>query len=294
MNKEEALTSLSSGSPHERLRAARFFAKNCDAADAPILREVRLRESNTYVKTILDGVISRLSNGTAIENTEAADDEDIPKDVIRKARTQAVESITALLLHEVASPFGLVENAAAREIGNYANSDTKKFIDRVQRILEGIEQLKNATSRPNPQTFDLAEFIDIIIAEESHSNAIKPAQQGPRPFLVTTDPVLLRFAVCNGLRNAIEAAGNSKAEQPVVVTWGSNDTDYWVTIIDDGPGLAGSPESAFEPGKSSKKAQGHIGFGLSIAKQAIESLDGFVTLSPGRTGGARYELKWSR
>jgi C4-dicarboxylate-specific signal transduction histidine kinase len=96
------------------------------------------------------------------------------------------------------------------------------------------------------------------------------------------------------LRNAIEAANQSKAEQPVVITWGATDTDYWVTIIDDGPGIAGPPESAFEPGKSSKKGQGHIGFGLTIARQAMETLDGFVALGAGKAGGARYDLKWSR
>jgi C4-dicarboxylate-specific signal transduction histidine kinase len=292
MNKKEAVASLKSGSPHERLRAARHLAKNSDTADVAFLREARSQETDAYVKSTLDATISRLSKTGGA--SEPPLEEQIPREIIRKARTQAVEAVTALLLHEVASPFGLVANAASREIPDYANSNTKRHVDRVQRIFEGIEQLKNATTTPNPQQFDLPEFIDGIIAEESQATTITPAYHGPRPFSVTTDPLLLRFAVCNGLRNAIEAADQSKAEQPVVITWGMSDTDYWITIIDDGPGLAGPQDSAFEPGKSSKKGQGHIGFGLTIAKQAMETLNGFVMLNPGKTGGSRYELKWSR
>jgi len=295
MNKKEAVASLKSGSPHERLRAARYLAENGDAPDLNLLREARKRETDAYVKTTLDATIGRLSKAALAGTPEAVQEEQVPQEIIRKARSQAVEEVTALLLHEVASPFGLVANAASREIKeDYASSNTKRHIDRVQRIFEGIEQLKKATTTPNPQQFDLPEFIDHIVAEESQASKIAPAHHGPRPFPVTTDPLLLRFAVCNGLRNAIEAADQSQAEQPVVITWGMTDTDYWITIIDDGPGLAGPPDSAFEPGKSSKKGQGHIGFGLTIAKQAMDTLNGFVMLNPGKTGGSRYELKWSR
>ena len=291
MNNEEALASMKSGSPHERQRAARHLSKNGTVNELTAIRKARSREKNSYVKTILDATIARLSQIRSEEGNSEQIEYGVPQDLVRRIRTQEFESVTALLLHEVASPFGLVANAASREIQDYDRSNTKRHVDRVQRIFDGIEQLKNATATPVPQQFDLPELMDRIIGEECPGGQIV-ALHGQRPFPVTTDPNLLTFAICNGLRNAVEAADQSKGEQPVVITWGVNDTDYWLAIIDNGAGLAGSPDSAFEPGKSSKKGQGHIGFGLTIAKQAMDTLGGIVMLSPGNTGGTRYELKW--
>jgi signal transduction histidine kinase len=255
-----------------------------------VIREARAGETDAYVRAALEGIISRLSN-TADPKSESLSDDQLPDDVLRAARTQAVESVTALLLHEVASPFGLVANAAAREVPQYATSNIKRHIDRVQRIFEGIEQLRSATAKPKRQEFDLAEFILRIIGEECSGKPIQPTTHGPRPLVVTTDPQLLRFAISNGLRNAIEATAQVKSDQPVVITWGKTDVDNWVAVIDQGPGLPNSVDPAFEPGKSTK-GKGHSGFGLAIAKQAMETLGGVVTLSPARAGGARYELRW--
>src|SRR6266566_3522561 len=172
MTKDEALASLKSGSPHERQRAARYLARNGTLTELTAIRHARSRETNSYVKTILNGTIARLSRIESEEvGVEPVEDE-VPQDVVRKARTQAIESVTALLLHEVASPFGLVANAASREIKEYANSNTKRHVDRVQWIFEGIEQLRNATATPNPQQFDLPELIVRVIAEESNAAQI--------------------------------------------------------------------------------------------------------------------------
>ena len=63
-------------------------------------------------------------------------------------------------------------------------------------------------------------------------------------------------------------------------------------MLDKGPGIVGPTESAFDIGKSTK--QGHCGFGLAIARQAIETLGGTVSLQPVVGGGALYEARWER
>ena len=294
MTREEALKSVRSGSPHERLRAARYLAQNPEAADLSAIRQARSGETDSYVRAALDAAITRLSSAPGQSEGEPAPDEEVPDDVLRKARTKAVEWVTALFLHEVASPIGLVANAAAREIANYESSSTKKHITRVQRIFAGIEQLRAVTATPKPEEFDLADHIGRIISEEGAGAALEPNPHGPRPFILSTDRHLLDFAIRNGLRNALESTAQSRTEnaQAVVVTWGLTDVDYWVAVIDRGPGLTGPIDGAFELGRSTK--QGHSGFGLAIARQAMETLGGIVTLSPARAGGARYELRWGR
>jgi signal transduction histidine kinase len=294
VTREEALAQLQSDTPHERLKAARFLVRNAQAADHTALRDARQRETVSYVKKSLDQALANLSRQPASPSSEPVVELSIPEDVRRQIRAQAVEQVTRTLLHEIDSPIGLVRFEASREIANYAESKTKKHLDSLQRIFDAIEQLKMATTSPKPEEFDLAELIRDIVAMEIAKKPVDVSFQGPSPQIITSDPALIRMAICNGIRNAIEAVSAAQTTEPhsVIVTWGRTDVDHWVVVLDQGPGIVGPVEGAFEMGKSTKK--GHSGFGLSIAKQAIETLAGSVTLQQGANGGARYEVRWER
>lgn len=295
MTREEAIRLVTSGSTHERLRAARFLARNAQSSDISALRRARQTETVSYVKASLDSAIARLSNLPPALAPDPDDEFDVPDELRRQIRAQAVEWIAGLVLHEIASPIGLIKRTASREISDYESSRTKRHLDSIERIFEAIEQLKGAAAVPRPERFDLSELLsDIISAETRASGAPEPSLVGLRPLMVTSDPALVRLAICNGVRNALEAvsAANLDEPHPIVITWGQTDVDYWVAVLDRGVGLVGPPEAAFEIGKSTK--QGHSGFGLAIARQAIETLGGTVVLQPAAQGGARYEARWER
>jgi nitrogen fixation/metabolism regulation signal transduction histidine kinase len=294
VTRDDALTLLSSDSAHQRLKGARFLVRGAQQSDLPLLRQARQRENVSYVKKSLDLVIMKLSQFLAAPVGEPLDEFDIPEEVRRQIRSQAVEHVTGILLHEIASPIGLVRRSASREVGNFEGSRTKFYLDSLQRIFEAIEQLKGAAAAPKPEEFDLAELIHEIKLAETPSQKLDVSLHGPTPLIIRSDPTLVRLAVCNGLRNAIEAVAEASDNEshPIVVTWDSTDVDYWVAVLDRGPGLIGPIEPAFEIGKSTK--QGHSGFGLAIARQAIETLGGSVTLQPATGGGALYEVRWER
>jgi signal transduction histidine kinase len=294
MNRDEAIKMLLSTSPHDRLRAARFFARNTHVRDLAMLRQARRLEVVSYVKTSLDLAIARHSDLEILAEPDPADEYDVPEDVKKQIRGQAVEWISGLLLHEIASPMGLVKLSASREVPNYDVSKTKHYLQTVERIFEAIEQLKGAAAVPKPERFDLAELLKEIIATESTKHPIPVSPHGPQPLLITSDPTLIRLSICNGLRNALESVSTvgTGDPHPIIITWGETDVDYWVSVMDKGPGMVGPIESAFEIGKTTK--QGHSGFGLAIARQAIETLGGSVSLLPAAEGGARYEVRWER
>jgi signal transduction histidine kinase len=294
VTRDEALTLLSSDSAHERLKAARFLVRGAHQGDLSLLRQARQRENVSYVKKSLDLAIAKLSQFVVAPVGEPLGEFDIPEEVRRQIRSQAVEQVTGVLLHEIASPIGLVRRAASREVTNFETSKTKLYLDFLLQIFEAIEQLKGAAAAPKPEEFDLAELINDIMLTETTSQKLDISLHGPNPLIIRSDPTLVRFAVSNGLRNAIEAVAESGSNDPhpIIVTWEATDVDYWVAVLDRGPGLTGPIESAFEAGKSTK--QGHSGFGLAIAKQAIETLGGAVTLQPAAGGGALYEVRWER
>jgi signal transduction histidine kinase len=295
LTREGAITLLSSGSTHERLKAARFLTRYAQATDLDALRRARQTEVVSYVKASLDCAIARISNLPAAITRDPGDEVDVPDDLKRQIRSQAVEWIAGLLLHEIASPIGLAKRAASREIPDYLQSRTRRHLESIDRTFEAIEQLKGAAAVPKPEQFDLSELLnEIVNAEVPDGQALDVSLVGPKPMIVTSDPALVRLAICNGVRNALEAVAATAPSEvhPIVITWGETDVDYWVAILDRGVGIVGPPEAAFEIGKSTKK--GHREFGLAIARQAIETLGGTVVLAPAAQGGARYEARWER
>lgn len=283
---------LSSNSSHDRFNAARALGKIASSDDLPVLLQARRAETDAFVKKQLDIAIA-LCSRPKLEQPPVADDPPIPQAAMQQLRAQAVEWIAGLLLHEIGSKLGLVARSVAREIPDYEESKAKQHIENLQGIFDGIANLKSATALPKPQEFDLAELIEEVLNVETDGKMANISCVGRKPMVVFSDRQLLQLALCNGIRNALEALSSapSGTELPVIViTWGQTDIDYWITIIDRGTGIVGPVTSAFDIGTSTKK--GHHGFGLAIAKQAIETLNGSVALLPSPGGGATYELRW--
>lgn len=294
MTREEALENLSSDSAHERLKAARFLARNCDSSDLQILRRALQTEAVAYVRLPLGHAIKRALNLDLSDSGTLRDEFEIPADVRAQIRKEVTEEIAGQILHEIASPVGLIASAAAREIPKFEHSRTKRYVESLKRVFEAIEQLKGAAASPKPEEFDLAELLADIVLEEVGERPVEVSLLGAKPMLVTSDRSLIRLAVCNGVRNAVEAIADSTPNEPhpIVVTWGETDVDYWVAVLDRGPGVVGPIESAFGIGKTTKKE--HSGFGLAIARQAIETLSGSCSLQPAADGGAQFEVRWER
>jgi signal transduction histidine kinase len=295
MDRDAALELLRSRSPHERLKAAQYLAKHVDPNDLTALRAARVTESVAYVKRRLDAGIRRRA-GSATETTqEILPEPDLPSGIRREIWAKAVEQVSGTLLHEIEPRIGQIREAAKVEIPDFSASRTKARLDNLERIFEGISGLRKAAATPKIEELDLALLIREIVGVEIGDRTLLVSQQGIQPLLIHSDQRLLSLAISNGLRNAIEAVENVPAGQEphaVVITWGETEVDYWIVILDRGPGLIGPFEAAFEVGRTTK--QGHSGFGLPITRQAMETLEGSATLTPAQGGGARLELRWDR
>lgn len=294
MTRNEALDRLRSASTHQRLKASRFLARNSVSEDLETLRAARANETDFYVKGSLDRAIVRLTDAASPTNENVNAGQDLSEQAMRQVYARATEWVAGMLLHELASPLGLLAFVASREVEDYENSRTKGHLETLQTVFSAIEQLRSASATPMPEEFDLAESIERLVATEFSESAIQINTHGPKPLVINSDAALLRFAICNGLRNAVEAVSALGATGPeaIVTTWGENDVEYWVAILDRGAGLSGPVEAVFEIGKTTRK--GHSGFGLPIARAAIEALGGTVGLHPAIGGGTRYELRWEK
>jgi len=300
INRDDALSKLRHGNVEERIHAARAIGLERNADDIEALLLAKRVEADAVVRIWIERAIVLCS-----EKADARDDgEQISFD--RAVHRAAIEWVTGVLLHEMVGKLGLLRLHAEQEFEHFSGSKTAKFADALASILEGIEELQGATKSASQEEFDLAGFLEKIAEVENAQSDVEVLVVGTRPSLVYGVPRLLGLAVRNGMRNAIEASikpetvdgqlavkdAGASGKNPVVVTWGLTDTDCWVSIVDTGVGLIGSQPSIFDIGHTTKN--GHLGFGLAIAKQAMETLDGSIELKSSPSGGAVFAISWQR
>ncbi|TCW42925.1 histidine kinase/DNA gyrase B/HSP90-like ATPase [Phytobacter diazotrophicus] len=291
MTREEALVALTSENSHTKFKAVRELESLALETDIQELLQIKASESDTYLIRGIERLIQNLHSDNYVEDTEP---DVIPQEVKKKLRAEAIEWVAGLLLHEIGSKIGLLASTISNELPNYAISRTKTRIEHLQDVFDGIGELKKATSLPHPIDMDLPTFLKDIVELEMTDKDIDVSFVGRSPLVIFCDRGLLRLALCNGIKNALEAAislSNEERRASIVISWGQTDRDTWISVIDNGPGLPGNSASSFNLGETSKS--GHLGFGLGIASQAIETLHGKVELRNSESEGAVFELRWS-
>ncbi len=95
----------------------------------------------------------------------------------------------------------------------------------------------------------------------------------------------------NLLDNALEAAYKQvDRDKEVWLSMTDLGNDIIIEVEDSGSGVAeGEEEKIFQPGISSKERP-HGGMGLHLVKQALESLDGHITIGASELGGALFTV----
>ncbi len=298
MDREEALLQMSSPDAGVRFRAALCLTRVAKSEDLSELLRLRNGEKDAYVRTRLSAAIAVAAGPKDTPRDPAPSEEESAREGVY-LRSQAVEEVAGTLLHEIGSKLGLVASNCRREIPNYEKSRTAIHVRNLQSIFDAIAQLRSAANPAGYEEFDLSELIDQCLAVEADDfKRVGIAVQGMRPTLIYSSRHLVRLAICNGLRNALEAAesirnGDTYEEPLVVIAWGKSNQEYWVSIIDNGPGIAyGATSLFFQMGGTTKK--NHLGFGLAIVKQALDTLDGQVSLDNSASGGGRFEMRWRK
>lgn len=107
---------------------------------------------------------------------------------------------------------------------------------------------------------------------------------------VNGDDVLLRQAFSNLLRNSLEACAAGDGTAQIVVRGEVAGSDVFVTVDDNGPGLAPAAISRlFQPFATTKAAG--TGLGLAIVQKVIVSHNGVVVAGSNPSGGARFQVR---
>lgn len=287
---EEAIRLRHSGNSHERLMAARFFLSAGPSDHILFLEEWASAEKVGWVKRALFIAIKR-GYATALVSSDESKEESI--DNTEQAYALAVRDVASALLHELEPLIGLLEVKIKKEVLGYDYSETKKHFQNLQNYFGAISYLRVASQIIQIESFDCSSLVAECAYELKELDKGTFSSIGPGASVYVADRRLLKMALLNGLKNASESteqASGFREPKPIAVTWGETEIEYWIAVIDDGMGMGKMNGRAIKIGDSTKA--GHFGMGLTIVKQAMQTLNGSVTIHSPNDTGAVFELRW--
>ena len=288
MDRREGLQLLHSATPDDRLRAARGLARTCTEEDVPALRLAFAAENNRWVRSALARAIASVQVGPPVaqSSTDAESDEER---ILEQIYAEAVEETTKRLVHELRPILGRLGVCASAEIERYDKSRTKVEWDRLREFLNIIDSLSQAASPAVYCEFDLAATIEETLAGKRGDHPLAIECAGTKPLVILGASSYIQLILANAVRNALDASKDMPVKEPIVVTWGSTDRDFFLTVLDRGCGLPAATQRIFEIGATTKKD--HLGMGLALARQAATSLNGKITIGPREPSGTRFEFR---
>lgn len=281
--------SLETGGSRERLAAAREFGRAGDAGDVARLLQRRSIERDSWVLRALDHSIASLRRKGVVATT-AIWESPVVATEIDELRAAVTQRVSRTLIHET-RPLVTDIIWAGRDAleEGFPKSPLEKAIFRLNEFLDVLHLLSDASKTPTFEETDLAALILDHLQDKGYANEqVQAVRQDP--VIVLGDTRLIRLALDNVLRNALEATvGGSK---PVVINCGSSRGEAWIVVLDEGEGLPDDFPNAFDPGTTTKRKDQHFGLGLAIADQAVQSLGGGLRLSPREGPGTSCEIRW--
>ena len=217
-----------------------------------------------------------------------------------EARLKALGTMAASLAHEIRNPLGAMKGLTQLAQEDLAPDDAaqarlRTVVSEAERLEQLVADLLDFARRKEPQIseFDLAQLLSETTA------MIKPRMEDtgttlnisaiPGPWMIRSDPAMLRQVLLNVLLNAMDAT--PKGDSIIVSAHRDQAAGFLNILINDsGPGLGDrDPEELFEPFVTTK-VRG-TGLGLAVSRQIVESLGGSLTLENSPAGGARCILR---
>ncbi|RUO71640.1 sensor histidine kinase [Idiomarina ramblicola] len=297
-SRQDAEDALVSSDHLRRYHGALYFIDNAIPETKELIEVALRRERVRHVKMALNKALININNfpRQPVKQDNTSENESISQSLRATLRKQAIDEFSGVILHELAPKIGLLESVLTKEFDSFSESQAKVVVLRLKSLFTAIESLRKATNRPEVKEFDLHRLIQSVSHEELEltPSIAEISYVGAQPCLVRTDAGLLSLAISNGVRNSLESLNSlGEHEDPsIILSWGSNDNDNWVSVLDNGIGVSSDIKENFELGSTNK--QGHAGFGMSIIQQAMDSLGGIVTLENVNSGGAKLTLRWGK
>jgi signal transduction histidine kinase len=277
-----------------------------------LLREV-LRDHNPVGRREIRWTVGKKSRsfGVTVTPADGADGRFLGvlalfTDLTEMRRLEARVALTRHL-----SDLGQVSAGAAHEFRNAAAAidgfadlalrSPDRAAEHLRAIRREAQEMSRVTNdfllfaRPEafaPEPVDLSRVAQAAAAETETAFPGLEVERGGSFPLVSGSEVLLRRALVNLLRNAVEATPPDRRSEPAAVSLegSSRDGEIFLAVGDRGQGVDPSlRDEIFLPFYSTKPRG--TGFGLAIVARIVELHGGTVEVGPRPGGGALFTLR---
>ena len=197
-------------------------------------------------------------------------------------RDEQLRRMLSQVAHEIRNPLGGLELFAAAAQETDDPEERRRILGRVRNEVVGLNGIIDEflgfarPERSEPRLHDtrvpVEEAASLVEAEFQTNGGLLEMDFPEHPLLAIADPLQVKRAVLNLIRNASQAGNRIWVEGRTV------HGEVRISVRDDGPGVAPDlRERIFEPFVGDK-AQG-AGLGLAIVKQLVEANGGRVVLA---------------
>ena len=221
----------------------------------------------------------------------------------REQRLSALGALAAAAAHELGSPLSTIA-VVAQELKREVPADSPLAED-IRLLVEQSRRCRDILARlaERPEQSGGAPYAELPIS--ALVAAAAEASADAHPVIAVTfasegegasaEPVVARSPeILHALANLIENA-RQFARGTVTVSTRWNAAALSVTVADDGPGFALDVLGELgEPYLTSRRAAGHMGLGVFIAKTLLERTGARVAFANRAEGGAEVAISWRR
>jgi signal transduction histidine kinase len=214
----------------------------------------------------------------------------------------ALGRLTGGLAHELGSPLNVMAIRAEAIEGHAGvpaavRVHAREILAEVDHIADLVRSLRHVSgghavvARPVHLVALVASAVSDLRDDFEHARISVSESSPPGDVVVPGDPILLRHAVTNLLRNAVQALRTKGGPRHVRVGVSPVDGRAEVVVEDDGPGIPREHRSRlFEPFFTTRGVGEGMGLGLAMCRGIAEGHGGDVSLDFGEGAGVRAVL----
>ncbi len=225
----------------------------------------------------------------------------VERQLIQSERLAAIGQMIDGFAHELNNPLtaivGVIDLLESSKLDENATRKLQMLKTQAQRAVSIVQNLLFFTRPPTSSgvRLDLSELLQRTIALQEHSLMLNNISIDfiPETGLPTIlgNPNQLMQVFLNLLINAEQAIREIRKAGTIRVRLGSTQDRLWVSIQDDGPGIAeDTVKKMFDPFYTTKRPGRGTGLGLSVAMAILKEYSGNIDAQPGPGGGAVFTV----
>ncbi len=227
-------------------------------------------------------------------------------------RMAAWQEMARRLAHEIKNPLTPIQ-LAVQELHERYDGDDPRFARQLELVRAIVEEEVRTLRRLVSEFSDFArlpvpelEEVDLVPFTRDACAGFEPAAMLPSdqslpaptlhtelpegPIVVGLDRDLLRKALDNLVRNAVQALAARARPGRVIVAVRAEGEHAVLEVRDDGPGIAASEREHVFDAYFTTKSEG-TGLGLAITKKIVLEHDGAIECGAAKEGGAAFRIR---